>query len=65
MILYSGGEQFCELWSNIPECESRDDYCSLLNYIEDCYGDREITDKDRFILVSCLEHFAQLNGWEP
>lgn len=65
MVYFSGGDVFLELWSDIPKCESRDDYCSLLNYIEDCYGDREITAFDREFLVSCLEMFAEKKGWEP
>lgn len=64
MVLYSGGEKFCELWANIPECKDYLDYCSLLNYIEDCFNDHEITNQDFYILGSCLDHFAQLNGWE-
>lgn len=64
MYLVSGGEQFCELWASIPECQCYLDYCGLLNHIEDCYGDREITQKDYTVLISCLEHFAQMNNWE-
>ena len=63
MILYSNGEQFRELWASIPECQCYLDYCGLLNYIEDCHENHEITKKDLTILISCLEHFAQLNGW--
>lgn len=63
MTLYNQGEQFCELWSNIPECQCYLDYCGLLNYIEDCHTNHEITKKDYNILTSCLEHYAQINGW--
>lgn len=65
MYKVNRGEQFCELWASIPECQCYLDYCGLLNYIEDCYGDHEITQNDYTVLKSCLEHFAQLNDWEP
>lgn len=65
MVYFSGGETFKELWADIPTCQSREEYIGLLNYIEDCAGDREITEFDKRFLIECLERFAQLKGWEP
>lgn len=59
-ICRSGGKKFHELWANISECKDYSDYCSLSNYIEDCFNDDQLSNQDFYILGSCLDHFCEV-----
>ena len=63
-ICRSGGDKFKQLRGNIIQCDTELDYFSLLNHMEDCYAEDQITEEDCRILVNCLDHYATFKGWE-
>ena len=55
--MFSFGEKFKELWSQIPSIVSFRDYVGMANAIDDARTDREITERDERVLLNALEAF--------
>ena len=53
--MFSLGEKFMELWGQIPEIITFQDYVGMANAIDDAYTGREITERDETTLLQALE----------
>lgn len=55
--MFSFGEEFRNLWKQIPLVVNFRDYVGLANAIDDARTGREITQRDEQVLLSALEAF--------
>lgn len=57
--MFSFGEKFQELWTQIPSIASFRDYAGMANAIDDARTGREITERDERTLLEALEVFKK------
>ena len=60
--MFSFGETFMELWSQIPAIVNYWDYVGMANAIDDAKTGNEITTRDESTLLQALEIFKQARG---
>lgn len=58
-MLFSFGEKFVSLWTQIPGIVSYWDYVGLANAIDDARTGNEITQRDEAVLLEALEAFRK------
>lgn len=53
--MFSFAEKFMELWGQIPEIITYEDYVGMVNVVDNARTDREITERDEVTLLEILE----------
>ena len=60
--MFSFGETFMELWTQIPSIITYRGYVGMANAIDDARTGREITERDEKTLLQALELVKQARG---